>query len=263
MRVEYLQHQHHKSLGLSDNCKVAVGPRVGQNKNTEKYNTRPAKNASSSGSVNFKGLGNVGKFASNILKKKGAAKGGDWVDRLVLSGKFNKFTKFAGSHSQIFGALVTMGLIGIVKPMLVLSMPGAEIEDKEQTAAKGFISALIGTLLTTVVCVPLKGGVDKSFKYLDPKSSLVQKMAKNPRYKDFYETLWKDGIEIILAPVKAAATIAIMPSIKKILFGKKEEVRKQQKLKREYQNILPNGLSLNGGDKASAVFGKFVRGQVK
>lgn len=264
---------------------------INEDKSTN-INIRPAESVSFSGSVSS----NAAKAASNIVQsneKLGLA------DKLARSKTFHKMAYFSDDNEAKVKALLAMGLAGILKPICVLAMPGAEEEDKQFTATKNALSAFIGYLLSCAVLDPISSGVNKFLdnpeKYIkDEKNWLLKtfeedakkpfsiltpeqiKAGKAQAVKDgvpYYftdmkagmKTVYKNGLGIVVAPLKAALTIALMPLILKLIFGDSKGKKKAEKQEQPtpQMDILNNSaltkvnMNSNNMDK---VFDNFTKG---
>lgn len=187
-----------------------------------------------------------------IAKQAGKANS-NWAAKLASSEKFNAILDFAERNESKVAAVMSLGLAGILKPIVVLAMPGAKREDKEVTATKNALSAGIGYGLSCAILDPISSGVNKFIKnpekYLPKNNKLVKELAKN-KAEDFviltkeemkklpyksntlnaFKSTYKKGLGLIVAPLKAALTIAIMPYVLKVLFGDKAKKHDENKI---------------------------------
>jgi len=234
----------------------------------------------------------------NKLNPDKALKDSGLAERLAKSKTFHKMAYFSDDNEAKVKAALALGLAGILKPMCVLAMPGAEKEDKQFTATKNSLSAFIGYLLSCAILDPISSGVNKFLdnpkKYLPEDNWLIKtfdeeskepfkiltsadikagrkQAAKNgkPFYvtdmKSGFKTVYKNGLGIIVAPLKAAITIALMPYVLKFIFGDskgKKKTEKQEQLNTQTE-ILTNStlnainMSQNNIDK---IFDTFTKG---
>jgi len=178
-----------------------------------------------------------------------------WAVKLAKSDTFEKVLKFVNEKSGVFDAFNALILAGMLKPVLVLAMPGAEDEDKEQIATKNFVAAMLGFILSATVLSTLSKSskavlkmVDENKEAFTKNPNIANKLKTDEKYREAYSSLWQKGLEVLIAPTKAAITVALMPIVTKKLFGKKNEEKKQAKMLEEYKYILPTGLCLNSND---------------
>ncbi len=254
--------------------------------------TRPAESVSFGGSASS----NAAKAASNLVNSKEKL---DITDRLAQSKTFHKLAYFSDDNEAKVKALLALGLAGFLKPMCVLAMPGAEEEDKQFTATKNALSAFIGYLLSCAVLDPISSGVNKFLdnpgKYIKDKNNWLLKTFEEDAKKPFniltpeqikagkakaakegvpyyftdmkggMKTVYKNGLGIIVAPLKAALTIALMPFILKLIFGDSKGKKKAEKQDQPtpQMDILNNSaltkinMNPNNMDK---VFDSFIKG---
>ncbi len=225
----------------------------------------------------------------------------DIAEKLAKSKTFHKMAYFSDDNEAKVKALLALGLAGILKPICVLAMPGAEEEDKQFTATKNALSAFIGYLLTCAVLDPISSGVNKFMdnpkEYLAEDNWLVktfEKEAKQPfniltkqqikdgkqnaiknglpyyvtDMKSGFKTVYKNGLGVIVAPLKAALTIALMPYVLKFIFGdskgkKKAEEQEQMSPQMEILNnsaLTATSMNSNNFDK---IFDKVTKGGIQ
>ena len=193
------------------------------------------------------------------LKKAG---GGNLAKGIALNQKFYNAAAFSEKNEAFVKNAIALGLAGILKPICVLAMPGADEKDKQFTATKNMLSAFIGFGLTSAILGPINYGVDRFMKnpakYLPEGHKLIQEfqnamakpytidISKKPKYTlvdrwirrkpapdfcDHYEAfkiMYKNALGLITAPLKAYLTIKAMPFILKVLFGKDKKGKENQ-----------------------------------
>lgn len=267
-----------------------------KSKNTDMM--RPAESISFGGSVSS----NAAKAASNLAQTKEKL---GLTDKLVRNKTFHKILKKSDENEAVIKALIALGLAGVLKPICVLAMPGAKEEDKQFTATKNCLSAVIGYLLSCAVFNPLSRGVneflDNPEKYIKDKDNwLIKKFqedaeeaakdkhfekivltpelikkgkeeakkAKVPFYytdmKTGVKTVYKNAPGLIVAPLKAALTIALMPIILKLVFGEskgKKKAEKQEQLTPQMDILNNSALTkINLNSNTDKIFDNFTKG---
>lgn len=194
----------------------------------------------------------VASTAALVLSLKKAGDG-NLAKGIALSQRFYNAAAFSEEHEAFVKNAIALGLAGILKPICVLAMPGADEKDKQFTATKNMLSAFIGFGLTSAILSPVSYGVDRFMKnpskYLPachkittefqealkkpytidiskkPKYTLVDRWIRRkpaPDYCDYYNSfkiVYKNALGLITAPLKAYLTIKAMPFILKAVFG--------------------------------------------
>lgn len=280
MRIGYLaKYEHNKSL---EHPKPLQRANFGKEMGKE-YTKRPADNVSFGGSAviasSKKMLTGLPQVVSGFLKPNitsNAAKNivstpaPEWAKKVVGSKWFNSLHKLVEEKEGVFEAAAALGLAGTLKPLSVMFMPGAKDEDKEQIAAKNFVSAFLGFAISVLVFSLFTDAAKKivkdPHKYVKGVSEEAQqvlerlngKTKEDVKYTDTFLTLWKKGTDLVVAPAKTALTVALMPLFVGALFGKKNEKKKAEKLKTEYAYILPTGIRPQNNTQ-STVFNSFLK----
>ena len=254
-----------------------------KNNNLNKYNDfRPAERVSLGGSELLGGINsNASTKASNapsftgkekIVKTtaemvKGIAteainKGAmedipKWADKMGGANWFKSVLKSVDKNETFYEALTALVVAGMLKPVCVLAMPGAEMEDKQMSATKNSVSAFIGFGLSNLILGPFSSGVNKVVKSIDSKdpTKYIKDMnyvdalkneelitlANGTKLKstlgDAFKTTYKKIPDLGVSPMKAALTIALTPYILKLLFGK-DKAGKKEKAKTPVENPM-------------------------
>lgn len=224
-------------------------------------------------------------FSGSAVSK--AKKGLTFFDKLARSEKFNKLLDFTERNESKVSAAISLGMAGILKPICVLAMPGAEKEDKQFTATKNALSAFIGYVLSCAVLDPISYGVNEFLdypeKYLKKGSKVLEQLTNDKKEgfkiitkdvikKQGYATnslnsmrsFYKKGLGLLVAPAKAAITIALMPYVMKFIFGDKkknkaEEAEKQAPLYME-PALRPVANSITSMISDNKAFDMFTKG---
>ena len=73
------------------------------------------------------------------------------VDKFVKSKKLNKVISFVNENEVTYNAIASLVLAGMIKPMIVLNMPGSEDKDKQIVATKNFLQSFVGFFITNTI----------------------------------------------------------------------------------------------------------------
>lgn len=289
---KYNEQAHYKKSAPN----VMQGTHLINEDKSNNVNIRPAESVSFSGSASSN--------AAKTVQKMGFTDG--IAEKLAKSKTFHKMARKSDENEAVIKALIALGLAGVLKPICVLAMPGAEKEDKQFTATKNCLSAVIGYLLSCAIFNPISRGVNEFLnnpeQYIKDKNNWLletfQKEAKEAK-KDtkfqrvvltpqlikegkenaakagvpFYYTDMKTGMKtvyknapgLIVAPLKAALTIALMPIILKLVFGdsKGKKKAKKQENPTPQMDILNNSaltkVNINS-NKMDKIFDNFTKG---
>lgn len=237
-------------------------------------NNRPAKAAALSGSeringedISFKGDPKlVQNIATDFLKgaKSDMPK---WAEKMGSSKWFKNVLSVVNKHETLFENIVTLFVAGLLKPICVLAMPGAEKEDKQMAATKNAVSALVGFGISSVIMTPISGATNKILSSLDSaeptkyikdplyvaalKSAEVAENGKSSLHEAFKST-FKKFPDVGIAPMKAAITIALTPIVLKKIFGKTKKSKKEIK-NPTLQMPVMNLIKMDGKNNVNAV----------
>ena len=219
-------------------------------------------------------------FLVSHLKKGGD---GNLAKGIALNQNFYNAAGFSEKNEMLVKNILALGLAGMLKPICVLAMPGADEKDKQFTATKNALSAFIGFALSCAISNPINSGVEKFMKnpanYLPKDNWLVQEFEKHlaksfsiditkkpkftlldrlkgkepPEYSDTYEAfkiVYKNGLGLIVAPLKAFLTIKSMPFILKVLF-REDKKKKDNTEQPMFMQVLnqPNMIAKGANDE--------------
>ena len=259
---------------------------IAERKNT-KINSninRPAKSVNFSGSASF----DTQKIIKTALRElveegskdfKGVKDAPQWAVNFIKSDRVNHILKLVKDNEAKFENIITIFLAGLLKPICVLAMPGAEEEDKQMAATKNFVAAVTGFALSSLILTPIsksvkkvtkdmsKFGINPEYaKLIDPKwEDIIVGKAKDGKdimggyLADAYSTFYKKVADLAVTPTKAKITIAFMPYLLSALFGKKNKEKKGQV--EQIQNIQQTRqIQLNENEQ---VFKQFTGGAVR
>ena len=222
-------------------------------------NNRPANASALSGSerlykkndIAFTGDPKLVQHIATDVLKKGGEKIPQWAEKMGGANWFSKVLKSVDKNEAFYEAAVALGVAGVLKPICVLAMPGAEREDKEMAATKNAVSAGIGFILSNLILSPCSNAVNRitdSFHSANPteyikdakyvqalKSSDIATGAKST-IGDAYKSAFKKFPDLGVSPLKAGITIALTPIVLKVLFGK-------DKKSKDKKDPVPNSMS--------------------
>lgn len=172
-----------------------------------------------------------------------------WADKMGGANWFKGVLKSVDKNETFYEALTALVVAGMLKPICVLAMPGAEMEDKQMSATKNSVSAFIGFGLSNLILGPFSSAVNKVVKSLDSKNPTefikdinyvdalkneeLVTLANGTKLKstlgDAFKTTYKKLPDLGVSPMKAALTIALTPYILKLLFGKDKKDKTPKK----------------------------------
>ena len=235
------------------------------------YNNRPAK------SVNFSGSASLCDDTAKIIQKslnkvinegvkeyKGIKKPGNFAYKIIDSDFFNKALRLVKNNEAKFENIITIFLAGMLKPICVLAMPGAEEEDKQMAATKNIVAAVTGFFLSNLILTPVSKGVKEVTKNLakyihDPVyrklidsnefgDEIITTLKSGKKLRpgdlaDAFSTFYKKVPDLAITPTKAAITIAFMPHLLNFLFGKRKAKRaaaKKAQMEAQQPKIIVN-----------------------
>ena len=289
MRIEHLtSHLNFNSSPHMQRTKSRAfkeAENISEHKNTDKnlYKNRPAKSVNFSGSASF----DTQKIIKSALKElveeggkdfKGVKDAPQWAVNFIKSDKVNHALKLVKDNEALFENIITIFLAGLLKPICVLAMPGAEEEDKQMAATKNFVAAVTGFVLSSLILTPIsksvkkvtknmsKFGINPEYaKLIDPKwEDIVVGKTKDGKdimggyLADAYSTFYKKVADLGITPTKAKITITFMPYLLNALFGKRNKAKEEAA---KTNNSQPIGqIQLNEKEQ---IFKQFGGGIVK
>ncbi len=182
-----------------------------------------------------------------------------WASKMGGADWFDKVLKNVDKNETFYEAVVALVVAGVLKPVCVLAMPGAEMEDKQMSATKNAASAFIGFVLSNLILNPCSTAVNKITDSLNGKNPT--KYIKNMDYVealknedllpglkttlgDSFKTTYKKVWDVGVSPMKAAMTLALTPIIVNTLFGKSKK-KKEEAKKQPIQNSMNQMAVLN------------------
>lgn len=197
-----------------------------------------------------------------------------FLDKILKSNWFGKFTKYSSDHNISTSALVALILAGIMRPATIMALPGKkDKDDKTYAAGHAMASGIIGFVFSTILTSPFDESIKKVFdengKFAGPKlkkiNDQIKKLEKQKESKSISEaaqkelkslirieeakrTLLKNIPDWFIAVPRAMLTIALIPPILKYVFGlekkksenKSKEQQSAQQGVAQQQNIINN-----------------------
>ncbi len=185
-----------------------------------------------------------------------------FLDRILKSGWFGSFAKYAHDHNISTSALIALVLAGIMRPATIMALPGKkDKEDKIYASGHAMASGIIGFLVSTAVTSPFDESIKKvfnpklnfakgSFKEMNEKiksleakkaakeltEEAAQELRNLTKKKAALETLMHNAPDWIIGVPRAILTIALIPPILKYVFG----IEKKKKQKTEEAAVQQN-----------------------
>lgn len=175
--------------------------------------------------------------------------------RLYKKQWFHNFLKMADDNSAVFGALFALALTGVFRPAAIMALPGDKknVDDKKYAAAHSIASGVISYGISLIISQPLSKAMEKIEKnksryYSGENLKYFESGRVFNASKQYVNILH----EAVIAPPRAAITIALIPVILKYLFGweKKKHALKPINIQTNYNqnNNEKQPRRLNGGD---------------
>ncbi|MDD3419166.1 MAG: hypothetical protein PHE78_01045 [Candidatus Gastranaerophilales bacterium] len=172
-------------------------------------------------------------FSGSPFKMSDAAK-----RKLYTSRGFGKFAKLT-ANPVLLDAAVVLGLTCLLRPIVIANMPGAEKRDKQYAAAHSIASGLWGYITAVIMFNPINTAVKnvcnkakKDPNYL--KNSFIKNKPKNT---DAFNFVASYGPKLVLQPLVAAGTIALIPAMMNIFFNKDQKAAEKEKLKEQKETV--------------------------
>ena len=178
---------------------------------------------------------------------------------------FNKTFLYASDNGAVLGAAVAAVTSVILRPIAILSLPNVEKENKQYACTKSIASSLLGYGLLYSVTKPLAAGLKKinanPEKYLNKETiKRLTDSGKNLLSSKKYMLATKTftmGSDFAFAIPKAMLTVALIPPIMALFFGKKSVT--------EQSKMLASAVQFKGNSKADEraceIFKDFLGGK--
>jgi len=176
------------------------------------------------------------------------------------SKSFKQFAKMS-SNPVLLDATIVLGLTCLLRPLTIVSMPGAEKRDKQYAAAHSIASGLWGFSTALVVFSPINNAVKNVLKKVNEKPEYLKNsfLKHNQKNKDSFNFVASYGPKLFLQPLVAAGTIAFIPLLMGLFFNNHKKINdknKTQKIKNLEQQNPPKQFSFKGAnpEKSISVF---------
>jgi len=152
---------------------------------------------------------------------------------------FKKGLEFAADNGALFVATTSLVLSTVARPLVILSTPKTDSENKKYAASKSLASSAAGYILMLCASLPLSKAIKKidnnPSKYLTDKTiNTLRKnekiLTKSSRYK-FATQLFKLGLGFFIAVPKSIMTCAMIPSFMEKIFKSKKNSTKNESAK--------------------------------
>lgn len=195
--------------------------------NVLKINTTASK--TTCGRMSFKG-----NSVQNTISQEGAKVAkesfGKISTALSKSKAFKSVLKYIEENTLMSEAIFALFVTGLLRPATIMMTP-SKAEDKEKNkyaAAKSIASGVIGLVATAFVSQPIKKGVNYA----------MDKIKIEPAYKKSMQNILNRIHNPAFLPLRAAATIALVPLILGV-FGIKKASKPADANKQAEQNNKP------------------------
>lgn len=196
-----------------------------------------------------------------------------FVDKVMKSNLFGKFTKYSEEHNVATSALIALVLAGILRPATIMALPGdKDKEDKIYASGHAIASGIIGFIVSTIVTSPFDESIKKIFekdengnrihgrKKFEQLNKDIEELKKKPVLTELekqtlenlkgkrgaLKTFVKWIPDWVIGVPRAMLTIALIPPILKYVFGlekKKKEPPKEDNM--QQANIETSNIKLD------------------
>lgn len=200
------------------------------------YKNKPTNNISFGG-FNVSFLQNLLKKAAPYLNpdRKGfdlaeslAANTPKWAKKIAEKKGFQNVLNKTRDNPAVVQALVELGVVGVIRSLIVIVTPGVKKGDKETSISKNIVSAITGYSLSYLVFKPIGSATKKLLKepgkyirnekILSKLNGVNMKGTEAANYKTALHNFFNKGPDILMAPLKSALTVALIPVVMGILF---------------------------------------------
>ena len=217
-------------------------------------------------------------YCGSFTGKSEAAAG--FLDRILKSSWFGKFTEYADAHNIASSALIALILAGIMRPATIMALPGdKDKDDKIYASGHAMASGIMGFIVSTIITSPFDESIKKVFddgKYVGPKlkalNEKINELKNNisitnseklelmllKAKRNAIKIFGKNIPDWIIAVPRAVMTIALIPPILKYVFG--VEKKKPQDKNAQNEIVQQNNSETNFIEKP--VFAAFKGGVI-
>ncbi len=291
MSSGHLMQAEHEKYDYSNGVRADKSKFLWNNAHTDKTNLNDSvnKNVNTTAENNFSGRLSFKASATS----KAPEIGGKFLQNLAKNKMVIKFVELAEKNMLLFEAafalLITCGL----RPATIMSLPTANKADKEKNkkaAAHSIASGIIGYGFALLVTTPIAAALTKinknPAKYLNKanreflatldKAATDKKIAENLQKgikgvsekqavaANAMKTVFTKGSEILLIPLRAAATVALIPVADKLILNKLiRKPKEENKVSTQLPYYTNSAIYFKGTESASQAFKNFREGQVQ
>jgi len=149
--------------------------------------------------------------------------------KFYTSKGLQKFVKLT-ANPALLDATVVLGLACFLRPLTILNIPGTDKRDAQYASAHGIVSGVWGYVAALIATNPINKAVKNVCqKVKDDPAYLKNTFIKNsPKNREAFNFVASYGPKLILQPIVAAVTIALIPAAMGLLFKKKDGDKTQK-----------------------------------
>lgn len=197
------------------------------------------------------------KISSTTYKNTPSFKG-IYNNKLLL-----KSLKFAADYPAIFSGTVSLGLSTIVRPLVILTTPKTDKENRNYACAKSLASNAIGYTIMAAATLPVSNAVikiDKApQKYISKQTINTlkgnSKELLNSKVYQFATQLFKLGLGFVIAVPKSILTCLLIPPIMTLFF---KNTKQEPQRAKQHKNISFKGFYNKATDHIAKGIGKLL-----
>jgi hypothetical protein len=175
--------------------------------------------------------------------------------KFYTSDGFGKFAKLA-SNPVLLDATVVVGLTCLLRPIVIANMPGAEKRDKQYAAAHSIASGLWGYVTAVIMFNPINNAVKNVCNRAkeDPEYLKKSFIKNKPKNRDAFNFVASYGPKLVLQPLVAAGTIALIPAMMNIFFNKDKKTNTKSKGQEQKEAIKTQTPDIKRTQKTPSTF---------
>ena len=144
-----------------------------------------------------------------------------------------KFCEKTDHNPALAQAVIGTIFASILRPVTILSIPGAKKEDKQYAAGKALISGVLGLVFSAIFYLPLsmivnkalKGGINKTIKLLNGNKEtkkLIFPFSQKSLEADAFKFLIKYGSSFVVGAIDAFVLFKLLHPVVHKIFGNKK-----------------------------------------
>lgn len=142
-------------------------------------------------------------------------------DTVFKSKAFEYLSNMAEKYPAVFEAFTALGITSTIRPLTVLAVPGADIEDKKYAATKSVVSGALGFGVSLVAYKPLGKVIDKLGD--GSYQGLKLPWAKNTTQFKAFSFLTNYGFKFVIGIPTAVLIFKLIPVAMKVLFPNRKK----------------------------------------